>query len=378
MDANPDFSRYADLYFQEKNISRVFLLIIGYFAFFAIITLIVNPGSFISCIYQIAPLMALCSVTEYYMRQNSKDYLQAVLYVLILLIAVDLVTIILYPNGMYTTNLYTLNWFLGYKTARVRVATLPVILFAAILSIEKKNKLDFGFWAVSALALVDTYASQGTGGVAVILLMLVLLFCLFMFKNDRPRKFVLRLFNFRLILFIVLIVTFMFNVLQNFSVFEPIITGILGKDMTLSGRLRIWEVSLQLIRQSPFVGNGYISSTRFARLVGMNAATQPHSLFLSVLVYTGVAGLIIYLLLLNASLSYVKKTDGGEGTVICAVYIICMLVHGIVSIHLFSVFLYPAMIMLYYMSGRSTGNVSWVTGRNCENKNRGGGLLEKK
>ena len=49
----------------------------------------------------------------------------------------------------------------------------------------------------------------------------------------------------------------------------------------------------------------------FGDLVGSAYATQPHSLFLSVLVYTGIIGTFIYLFLLYKSLLYIdlKITD---------------------------------------------------------------------
>ena len=65
-------------------------------------------------------------------EKYKRNFIHVAYIILTILILIDIVTIIMYPEGMYSTELYTTNWFLGYKTGRVRLATMPVIMFAGI------------------------------------------------------------------------------------------------------------------------------------------------------------------------------------------------------------------------------------------------------
>lgn len=353
----------------RKRVSNIFLLVCVYFVFFLGTTLYKNSVNVFFAIRQIAPLMAITILTEFYMKNYRKSFIQAVYVVLFILIIMDILSIIMYPEGLYSTELYTTNWFLGYKTARVRLATLPIIMFAGIHSIDKYNKLNIWFWISSILALVDTFLSQNTGGVVTIIVMLIMLFLLYFINNDKIRFLFARLLNPKILFIIVLILTVVINLVQNVKIFEPIVVGLFNKDITFTNRTMIWASSLEIFQKSPFIGNGYILNNTFGELIGSAYATQAHSLFLSVLVYTGIIGMIIFLFLLYKTLTYVDLKNRRSTSIICATYIICILIQGIVSIHLFTQFFYSSMIMLYYL--REPNNV--VT-----NNRKSSNLINKK
>lgn len=336
----------------RKTVSNVFLLVCAYFLFFLGTTLYHNSENILYAIRQIMPLMSISILTEYYMKNHRISFIQAVYTVLFILIIMDILSIIMYPRGLYSTELYTTNWFLGYKTARVRLATLPIIMFAAIYSIYKHNKLNIWFWISSVLALMDTALSQNTGGVVTIAVMLIMLFLLYFVNNDRMRVLFARLLNPKILFIIVLLLTILINLMQNVEIFEPIVVGLFHKDLTFTNRTMIWTTSLEIFRESPFIGNGYILNNTFGELVGSVYATQAHSLFLSVLVYTGMIGMAIFLLLLYRTLTHVHLKNRRSTSIICAFYIICILIQGIISIHLFTQFFYSSMIMLYYLKNQ--------------------------
>lgn len=339
----------------KRHVSDVMLYSVIFFLFLITVTLYKNPENFRAVITQVVPLLTTALVTEYYMQQNPLKYLHAVLILLTILIALDIFSIILFPNGMYASEMYTECWFLGYKTARVRLATMPVVMVAAIISIKKYNKLNFKFWLLSVMALVDTLLSQNMGGVIIIALMLLLLFLLYGFKHEKTRLTVLKLFNFKFCLVIILILTVAVNIMQILSFFEPIMQAVAEKNTSMIARTRIWTTCIQLFQESPLVGNGYVLSRVFANLVGFPEATQPHSLVLAVLVYSGLIGFLFFLIIINKALSYVNTRNENSASPVCAVYIICILVHGIISMHLFAQFFFAAMVMLYYIGKRLDG-----------------------
>lgn len=341
---------------KRAKISEVTIYISIYFGIMLLATFLTKPSNVSHLFAQIAPVLAVTYITEYFMRRSPDAYIRGAMKLLVALIIIDLVTIFLFPNGMYETTSYVDNWFLGYKTARVRLATMPVVMFAAVYSLRKKNKLDIKYWAISLLAILDTFLSKNTGGVVCILGFNLILWFVYFSKNEKIREKALKLLNFRLIVIIILIITIIVNVAQNLSLFDFFTSNSGEKAVSLWARTRIWSVCLDLFSKSPFWGNGYVTSDVFIELAGFPEATQPHSLLMAILVYTGIIGALVFFFIVNRVLSYGKNNSLTSGSVVCKAYIICFLLQGIISMHLFAQFFYAGFIMAYYLPKMDEGH----------------------
>lgn len=346
----------AALLLLRRRISNITLLIIAYFAFLFAATFIQKPGSMQLILWQIASPLAVTLVTEYYLQKKPQEYFSAAIKLLIVLTVIDIITIILYPNGLYATEIYTDCWFLGYKTARLRTATLPIIMMAAVVAIQKSGRLDRKFWLITALAFVDTLLSKNTGGVVTIAAMVIMLFLTYSPKSSKNRLFAVKFFSSKWLIFGIIALTFLVNVLQNMSLFAPFFELLDQKDVSIMARVRIWTASIDYFSQSPVIGSGYISSSEFSAVVGFPHATQPHSLLMSVLVYSGLIGMALYLILIYRSFSRVNSRTKNSASVVCAIHILCIMIHGIISIHLFSPFFYASMVMAHYLGNIDTQN----------------------
>ena len=334
---------------KRAKISRMTIYISIYFIIMLIATYLKKPSNVSHLFFQLAPILAITLITEYFMRRSPDAYIRGAMKLLVALIIIDLITIFLFPNGLYVTPSYTDNWFLGYKTARVRLATMPVVMYAAVYSLRKNNKLDIKFWIISFLAMLDTFLSKNTGGVLCILGFNLILWFIYFSKSEKMREKALKVMNFRLIVIIILIITVIVNVAQNLSLFDIFMSNSDEKAITLLARTRIWSVCLDLFNQSPILGNGYITSDVFVDLVGFSEATQPHSLLMAILVYTGIIGAIVFLFIINRVFSYGKNNSVTSASVVCKAYIICFLLQGIISMHLFAQFFYAGFVMAYYL-----------------------------
>lgn len=344
------------LLLMRKRISATSLIIISYFALLVAITFIQRQNNFQLIIRQIVSPLAVTLVTEYYLQKKPQEYFSAAIKLLIALTVIDIITIILYPNGLYATETYTDCWFLGYKTARLRTATLPIIMMAAVVSVQKYSRLDRKFWLITSLAFVDTLLSKNTGGVVTIAAMVIMLFLTYSPKSSKNRLFAVKFFSSKWLIFGIIALTFLVNVLQNLSLFAPFFELIEQKNTSIMARVRIWNASLDYFSQSPFIGSGYISSSEFSAVVGFPHATQPHSLLMSVLVYSGLIGMALYMILIYRSFSRVNSHTKNSASVVCAIHILCIMIHGIISIHLFSPFFYASMVMAYYLGNIDTQN----------------------
>jgi exopolysaccharide production protein ExoQ len=91
----------------------------------------------------------------------------------------------------------------------------------------------------------------------------------------------------------------------TFSFFSDDLVGVVGRDMTFTGRTYIWRVVLDAIWQRPILGYGYFAATAdFMRpllIVQVGSpAVDAHNGYLDVLLGTGIVGLAILLFCISS------------------------------------------------------------------------------
>lgn len=336
-------------FFMKNSFSPVMCLILSFLGWY-ICTSVINGSAFFTALTECAAPLSLALISEYEMKRNPNRYLNVLQNLFVILLLIDIITIILYPDGLYQSSLYTENWFLGYKTARVRAVGLPAIMVAGINSLKERGKLTVKFSLITALVLCDTYLSGATAGLFALIFLALAIILLFWFKKDILREKVKIILNPWILLIILLIINLMFAVFQSFDIFEGFITNILGKDMTLTGRVSIWASSIMIFLSSPVIGKGYISSKQYMALSGWVGGTQPHNLILSILVYTGIVGAIIYATMTVYTIKRIEQKTPTMSS-ICILMFMANIVLGITSITMFSQFSYACLVIAYYLAG---------------------------
>lgn len=296
------------LILSRKHMSAETKLILLYSFVFIISSSFNSEARLVTAIGWLAGPVGIALLIEYYGRKNKYLLLKVIVFTLTALIILDLLSIMKYPNGLYTT-LYRENWILGYKSARGRIATIPVIAFAACMDSMTVNKrLSMKFYLIAIVAILDTFLSGGTGATVFVVIETFIIAYISLKKNEK--KSIInqnKLLNIGLIITIVLNIVFV--LLQTYSnnrIVKYIVVDLLGKDLTFTGRTGIWKSSFELFKQSWMYGWGFINGDNFATITGAAAGTQPHNLFLSVMVYTGCIGLLIFLVLLIKTMNKYK------------------------------------------------------------------------
>lgn len=305
------------------------------------------------------PPLAIALISEYYMKRKPQKYISATLKLLILLLIIDLVSILLFPNGMYENYWNTANWFLGYKTERVRAVCMPVLLFSSLNDISNKGKLSAFTWILAVVAVIDIFLSGATGGLVATLVFCIMIF-LINFASEISR-YLYKIFNFKILIATIIILNVIVVILQDLSLFETFITDILGKEMTLTGRTIIWALSWKYALKSPILGHGFIISSEYEKITGVLAGTSPHNLFLGVFVYTGIVGIVVFFSMIYFAISCTNKKKFDCST-ICMIYVIAYLILGISSFNMYGQYNYAVIICLYYffeyrLSGNNTDKV---------------------
>nr|WP_288858858.1 O-antigen ligase family protein [uncultured Faecalicatena sp.] len=278
-----------------SSASNHIMLLFGIF----LISTLLNNGNFYSSLIQFSYPMVICVVLEFYFKEPKK--IESVLHIwsilMLFVVAIDLLTEIKYPNGLYSTNLYSLYWFLGYKTERA-VYTFPLMVISTFLSIKKSGKIGFKTVCVYVLILADSFMSQGMTIFIAFLIVAFLIIALdHMYKDNLfIQKCIQTILNYKLVLLIYTIVTILVVAVEN-SQLVAVISAYFNKSAGISNRNVIWMHLIQALNQSPLIGLGYKTTKEYTLIGGFVYATNAHNAILTLMINGGIFAIIIYLFL---------------------------------------------------------------------------------
>lgn len=252
---------------------------------------------FISCLY--------IYILVEYNKGNLLNIINIFRFLLDSYILINLVCIILYPNGMYyseETNYYQ-NWFLGYKSS-LQYFILPAFCLNWMESNYGGNKIVF--YILSGIYLIEAYLSGNI--MLVVGLCIGLLMAAFDFINRE------KIFNIKNYLIIILgtnVIFVFLNVWFVNSSFGSLVLSLLGKGATLSGRASvIWPITLREIKRKFFLGHGvWTAAERRSLYLGMRGAIHSHNQILEILFVGGMSLAIVYILFHYFIFKQLKKNS---------------------------------------------------------------------
>lgn len=264
---------------------------------------VVNKGNVVASIFYLSKLYLICIFLE--AIAVNKERLLAILdtwkWLMLILVVLDLLTILLYPKGMYVSRLYTFNWLLGYKTERL-IYSLPMISIFAYTSLKRRDKVGAGTLWITLIALIDAILAKASAAsitIAFILICFIILSVSGRRFSEHPILYKILDYRYIIAVYAACIIALVF--FQNVDFIEKYLM-MLDKSENLSGRFTIWSECIHQVCQSPLIGKGYMTSLQYAELVGMPVATNAHNMVLTILMSGGGPALLIYILMCKSSL----------------------------------------------------------------------------
>ena len=277
------------IYFGRKyvKVPTIIILILAYLSWLMLSAILngnFTNGYFITAI----KIMSLCMLTDYYMQTgHEKDYLSALCAIFELIILVNFICIIVFPDGMYVEERsWGLNWILGYKNRHIYYF-IPYVVVKASLQYLRESKLKLSFYFMCAVILVSTIFAKSTTSLIV---MIILMLCIVLFRNfNLPR--VINPLN---IMLASAAISLILIGLGYISSILPLIEDLFGKN-TLYRRNLIWTRSLLYIAENPIIGKGNFSFdlSSFSWVI-----TQTHNKFIDLLITGGIGLLVLFFLIL--------------------------------------------------------------------------------
>lgn len=227
--------------------------------------------------------------------KNDFEFILRCIYTILgVLVVVNFVTILLFPNGMYVTGITNFayeNWLLGFKNKQI-IYFLPLLLTTSYLYVIDGISFD----KVTILCILLASSALVGSSTALISIVTILAFGFIPFFRNKyrvlnaPTYLFVGLFSF---------ITIVLLRLQNY--FSYLIVNIIGKNLSLSNRTLLWDKATEEISNNFLTGRGYWSPEAKHMLYRSQSIISAHNQLLEYM-FTGGAVLVFLYLATNVLL----------------------------------------------------------------------------
>lgn len=324
----------------RKRVSLISILI-GIQQGYVVINTVLQRGNIFGCAITAVSIVSV--VLLYDMMQDEKAiFLSSQLFCFEILIYVNLLTVILFPKGMYTIDDVNIslavtvkNYFLGYYNTHTKIF-IPALMIAFLYKEVSHKKIRT--WLLTA-AIFTTAILVWSGGELVALFGMAIVYILF--KNRT------RLFNYYSywslhIWFFVLIICLK---LQN--LFRWLIDDILGKWNSLNGRMTLWDRTMDLILDSWVFGFGTKFALERELEGGFDWAGYAHNLLLELMYKGGIINIIFFLMIVIIAGLHIFRYKNSEESKIISIAFLGWCITDLVEAF-FTPFLLAMFVVAYY------------------------------
>lgn len=248
-------------------------------------------------------------------QENKKIFLSSQLFCFELVIYINLLTEILFPDSLYVdfpdgADVIVKNWLLGYYNNHTKFF-IPALMIAFLYKHETGKKVRT---YILTMAIFISAFMAWSGGVLLTLFGMAAAYLLF--KNWT------KIFNYYTY-WLIHILFFVFIILLKMqNLFRWLIEGILGKWNSLMGRITLWDRYLGFISERFVFGYGVEDSMLRRIKGGYKWASYAHNLLLELMYQGGIINLLLFtIIVIVAGRNIYKYRDTAESKIIAIAFL---------------------------------------------------------
>lgn len=264
-----------------------------------------------------------------------------------ILIYGNLLTILLFPDGMYGTGaggdglwFSQLNWLLDNKNDIIVYCLFACMMASIYRSQGGSVWRERWLYAASIFSIFLTQSAASMLGITLFTLLMLIL------KTQKIRFNVYVLLTFNIAIF------FLIFVFRAQDLFSFLIQDVFHKTLTLTGRTRIWDAIWPLVWENPLLGLGIMKYGELHHLLGIRGGGHAHNLILNYLSIGGIPSLLFYL----AAMFFVyRKLHRYQNTVAGQILAVTLFIFQILAVQLpyhkmpMPLFVYQIYFIAYYV-----------------------------
>jgi len=267
-------------------------------------------------------------------KRFPKSTLKALSTIFGLYIVINFITLLIFPKGLYLTDKFSSGWFLGIEN-QFAVFLVPGTILIVISSWYNHKKISTLAWLQIVITLLTVLKIWSATAIVAIIFVVASIMLIFSKKLKN-------IYNFSMlgILYVALwLILVRFNSIESF---QTIIVDILGKDMTLSFRTRIWEVIIDIIPDSFWYGFGINTSV----LAGVETHFVAHNMILQTILDSGIIGLLLFLICVLISGTKLQKYKKYNISALLLIGVFGILIGGLTESYRFN-YLFLLLVLSY-------------------------------
>lgn len=288
-------------FIKNYKVKGIFIPLILIFGSILISTLI-NDDNTKSVIIRFVPIFSVFVLVEIN-KKRLMDFCYSIFCAGEILVYINFLSMLLYPNGIYIGNNNALYWIIGQKQDFVNVF---FIIFLIGFLLWKYNVFNYRIIFVNLIMLYCMIKSLPVG------LLIVFFILLFMVTINKKYNILfksLSLYKINLSLMVIAIIIAIIpdNFTNLLKLLDYLPSTGMSKYQTIYNRILIWNDAINIFSESPLLGSGIISPIRY-NLLNTNFSYHPHfhNIYFDLLATGGILSVVAYIVM-NVKIS--QKLD---------------------------------------------------------------------
>ena len=320
----------AGMFLSRPRVSVVTVLL-GIYQWLLLVSTAANNGDFAGWLYGAVSVGLFCLLMELGLGTSPRALTGGMFYLLGVLVAVNLVTVLAFSSGIEIYNVY----FLGTDNANA-LFIIPLLGLTALYGNSARWP-----WPVQLCLLAFFSASVYITWSATAVVTVSCFIVLFLLGRAKKCRRFLHVGVFFGVIGAVFLLVVVFRVTDRFAF---VLERLLHKDVTLTGRLAVWDTAWGYIARRPFIGYGQMTSGAAMKMLSVYHC---HDLFLQALFETGVGGLAVYLAILALLIKPLMGVRSRLGGYMLAATLFCLLLDLVVESPIYPLPFYGLLLLCY-------------------------------
>ena len=257
------------------------------FYIFLLVSTLLNQGDLVSYVKELISFLTTYFVIKFGLEKSPKKFINIFsTYLSLLLVLNTLSTIIFYPDAMFRDNNNPI-FFMGGDNTSVRLYIIAV-LFSFMKKYIKNKKMVMPVASLLNLFVFSMIRDLGGGKICFIILLLCTGYLIY--GVNIPRKIMRKIIMVNVLLFFILVIV------NKMSLFKFIIVDILHRNLSLTDRTIIWDITIKKIMSKPVMGYGMIDGLAFQSMLPYIIGVNAHNTYLMILFDGGIVLFAIFII----------------------------------------------------------------------------------
>ena len=321
----------------QKKINKLDCCFLLFYLILAVSTL-VNKLDITNYIKDFISSAILYMSVKYGMEKDPKSYFKYSSIILLVYTLFNTISAVyLYPNSMFRDNNNPI-FFLGGDNTSIRIYLYSIAMYFTNKHFNRQ-KISFPVLPVLNLLVFSFLRDIGSGKVCLFVTVIGLL--ILITKRKMPKDILLKIAVANAVMLGLLLS------LAKIDLAKSIITNVLHRDMTLTGRTIIWDITLNKVIEKPILGYGMIEGMDFQAMLGGITGINAHNTYLMMLFNGGILLFTVFAIAYFITRKQFNTIKPSNWFYIFPLLLFTIMVRG--QVEGWDVpWLFPVMIILFY------------------------------